>query len=157
MQLYIMCTLVSLKYWEEYRKQVHTPVWLVFILMILHRLILGLHILGFNSTREIIYASRAALPHRKVWITKTPSCLLKVNISLGCWLRSAHSRTFVRMECCNLSLRYEHPEPAFVYLNCIYQLPPFQELQQHPENWCQFVASSSLFYKKAERSSATLS
>ncbi len=39
-------------------------------------LILWLDTLRFNPNREIIYASRAALPWRIVCITKTPSCPL---------------------------------------------------------------------------------
>lgn len=40
-------------------------------------------ILRFPHTTEIVPASRAALPRGKVCITKTLSCTLKVNISLG--------------------------------------------------------------------------
>lgn len=36
------------------------------------------------------------------------------------------------MKCCNLSLCYRHPKPAFVYLTSIYQLPPFSRMTTTP-------------------------
>lgn len=62
-----------------------------------------------------------------------------------------HIPGLLLMKCCNSSLRYGHPKPAFVYLNCFYQLPRFSRIITRPKNLHLLVTLCVLFYKKGEK------